>query len=229
MISSGWFWAEVALSISGGLIVWYGLRIEKRAERKLSPADLSPEVFQDGILTLKRELERGWRILMTGIVVEVVAAFGITVLSGLEVAALNDEAAKARLRVAELETKLRHRQIRSEDRQKFVALLANAPKGKVEVTFSMGAGDEIADYAEQIRRMIGAAGYDVGRACGFVQAPIPKVMGIGVWNATNQPPFAGQMQAALKAIGIDTIGYVNSRLRTNQVQVFVGGKADGGP
>ncbi len=110
VISSVWFWIDVLLATSGGLVVYWGLKIEKEAERLLVPADFKPDIFEDVIAPYKAKIERGWRILMTGIVMEVVAALILSVISGLEIASANDQAAKAtervstnELRVAELE------------------------------------------------------------------------------------------------------------------------------
>jgi hypothetical protein len=95
LISSPWFWADIVLSMVGGIIVWWGLRVEKEAEKFLPPEDFKPGLFDDIIKRQKREVERGWRILMTGIVFEVVAAFGISIISGIEMANLEDEASQA--------------------------------------------------------------------------------------------------------------------------------------
>jgi hypothetical protein len=96
LLSSPWFLGDVLLSVSGGLIVWWGLRVEKKAEKLLPPNDFKPDLYDDIIKKQKREVERGWRILMAGIIFEVVAAFGISIISGIEIADLNDEASSAK-------------------------------------------------------------------------------------------------------------------------------------
>jgi hypothetical protein len=95
LISSPWFWASLALSGLGGVIVAWGLRVEKLAERKLPPSDFKTDIFEDVAEEAKRGIERGWKILMTGIIFEVVAAFAISIISGLEVANLTLEARQA--------------------------------------------------------------------------------------------------------------------------------------
>ena len=95
LVFSPWFWADIILSVTGGLIVFWGLVIEKRAEKYSPPADFKPDIFADIADAQKAELERGWRILMLGIVFEVVAALGISVISSLEIADLTDKAEQA--------------------------------------------------------------------------------------------------------------------------------------
>src|ERR1022692_1180609 len=103
LLSSPWFWADVVLSITGGILVYWGLWIEKRAEKRIPPSDFKEDIFEDVIKAEKSELERGWRILMLGIAIEVVAALGISVISGLEVADLTDKSAAANLEAKQAE------------------------------------------------------------------------------------------------------------------------------
>lgn len=104
LISSPLFWVDVALAVSGGIVVWWGLKIEKEAEKLLIPSDFKPDIFSDIVEPYKAKIERGWRILMIGIVMEVVAAFLISVISGLEIADLTDKAGKANERAALIES-----------------------------------------------------------------------------------------------------------------------------
>ena len=104
LIASPWFWLDVLLSVSGGALVWWGLRIEKKAENLLPPENFKPDIFFDIVKRQKSELERGWRILMLGIVVEVVAALGVSIISNLESVDLKDRVAKANERVANIES-----------------------------------------------------------------------------------------------------------------------------
>ncbi len=66
--------------------------MEKAAEKKEYFG-----AFTDDVKLLKLKAQRGWRLLMIGIVVEVVAALGISVISGLEIADLTDKSAAANL------------------------------------------------------------------------------------------------------------------------------------
>jgi len=95
LVSSPWFWVDILLSVTGGIVVYWGLLIEKRAEKYIPPESFKPDIFEDVVAAQKSELQRGWRILMTGIILEVVAALGISIISGLEVADLKDKTAAA--------------------------------------------------------------------------------------------------------------------------------------
>lgn len=82
----------------------WGLSIEKKAEKLLPPQDFKPDIFDSIIEAQKKEVERGWRILMVGVVVEVVAALGISIISGLEIADLSEKTAAAHLEAKQAET-----------------------------------------------------------------------------------------------------------------------------
>jgi hypothetical protein len=120
LLSSPWFWLDVAFSISGGLVVWRGLIIENRAEKLMPEDDEKHNIFEKIIERQRKEIKRGWRILMTGIIMEVIAALAVSVISGLQNAELtdkaelaqkvaaqsNERAAKFALAAAKLETQL---------------------------------------------------------------------------------------------------------------------------
>lgn len=84
--------------------MYWGLAVEKKAEKLLPPDDFKPDLFADIIKRQKHEVERGWRILMIGIVFEVVAALGISIISGLDVAGLGEKAAAANFEAKVAET-----------------------------------------------------------------------------------------------------------------------------
>jgi hypothetical protein len=95
LISSPWFLLELILASIGGLVVFWGLWIEKRAEALLPPETFKKDIFGDIVAKYKAEMERGWRWLMVGIAIEVLCALAMTMLSGLEVANSNERAANA--------------------------------------------------------------------------------------------------------------------------------------
>ncbi len=139
-----------------------------------------------------------------------------------------EKLAAANSKVAELEAKTAQRTIKPVDREKFIQLLKIAPKGRVQVQINGSCGEEITTYATEIGEMIASAGYDTprGNALAF-DAPVYKGVFIIVANATNQPPFSGPIQNALKAIGIDAQGHISgpkAGLDEDQVRIYVGGK-----
>jgi hypothetical protein len=269
LIESPWFWADVVLSVIGGLLVYWGLLIEKESEKYIPPADFKRDIFDDIVKAQKSKLDRGWRILMAGIIIEVVAALLISIISGLEMASLNDKAEQASERAANTEsnnlvlqarvlvltaqmqemtnslavvgktandtrdllgqsnttavlseTKIvlaeaskvatdvrsivansnlvslkiasADRIITTEKSEKFIKLLQNVPRGPVTVFINGNSGGEVQNYAEQIRVMIGSAGYDVGKMCamGWGSGQIPKGIFIVVKSVNFHPPYA---------------------------------------
>jgi hypothetical protein len=50
MLQSPWFWIDVILSISGGVIVWWGLKVERDAETLIPPDSFKPDIFNDIII-----------------------------------------------------------------------------------------------------------------------------------------------------------------------------------
>jgi hypothetical protein len=154
LISSPWFWADFVLSVIGGGLVFWGLKIEKDAEKKENL-----DVFVDEVRARKLKSERGWRILMTGIVVEVVAALGISVISSLEIADLNDKTAASYLEAKEagtnaaasyLEAKLAETNAAASNERAAVAERDAAQANELAAKFDADRV-EIAKQAEEIK------------------------------------------------------------------------------
>jgi hypothetical protein len=134
-----------------------------------------------------------------------------------------------RKHIEELENeaaKNKPRTLTAQDQERFINLMQNVPKGRVSVCVNMTCGEEIQNYAGQIKEMIGKAGYDVGRGLAMTQptGQVPKGIGIGLKDFNKQPSFAGQLQQSLKQINIVALPYVDSRIDENTVSVFVGAK-----
>lgn len=130
-------------------------------------------------------------------------------------------------RVLELEARMQDRTITAGDRDKFINLLKDIPRGIVECYVDGNSDAETQNYAEDIRQMIKSAGYDVSALFhsgipGFGSPSFPKGIVIGCESATNQAPFAGPIQRAFKAIGIDAIGNVGEPTGTNTIRIYVG-------
>jgi hypothetical protein len=81
LISSPWFWVDAFFSIVGGIIVWYGLVLEKSSE---IPERF--EAFTEQEKTRRSTANKGAMLVRVGIIVEVISALGISVLSGLQMA-----------------------------------------------------------------------------------------------------------------------------------------------
>jgi hypothetical protein len=179
LISSPLFWLDIALSVSGGVLVYWGLRIEKNAEKQLPPEDFSEHVFRDVIDKQRGEIERGWRILMTGIVIEVVAALAVSVISGLEMAEANErskvagrQAAEAvaqtktlestnlalRVKLVELELRMQPRIITPEKLTNFIFLTQKLKKVPVKILTGF-KDDESEGFAAHLRQMLNEAGF----------------------------------------------------------------------
>lgn len=95
LISSPWFWVDVFFGTIGALIVVKGLTLESRAEKLEIPEDFKPDLFQDIINRQKALLRRGEKLVLIGCLIEAIASFVLSIISGLEIADLNDNAARA--------------------------------------------------------------------------------------------------------------------------------------
>jgi hypothetical protein len=114
------------------------------------------------------------------------------------------------------------RRIKTEDRLKFIQLLKNVPnKGKVGVFITEGCGDETTKYAQDIREMVVAAGFDSGNHCGVKTGPLLSGIYICVHSHDAQPPFSGPIQKAFYAIGISAIGQYSADVPTNTMRIYV--------
>jgi hypothetical protein len=114
------------------------------------------------------------------------------------------------------------RTIKTEDRLKFIQLLKNVTnKGEVGVFITDGCGDETTKYAQNIRDMIVAAGFDSGKHCGVQTGPLLSGIYICVHSQDTQPPFSGPIQKALYAIGISTTGQYLADVPPKTVRIYV--------
>ena len=243
LASSPWFWVDMALSVTGGIIVYWGLAVEKKAEKLLPPENFKPaaDLYADIIQTQKSELERGWRLLMTGIVFEVVAAFGISIISGLEIAEATErterlEAANLLLRsnVVALETKLQDRKLTSSQSFKLLECLRASPKGYVwvasDTTADPTAMKECREYAQQIAGVMTAAGFEYTKNGSLSLASIgtPGVV-LLVSDAIAPPPHVTFIQQCFRENGIfpadiQSSRFVNEFGETNVLLIFVSTK-----
>jgi uncharacterized protein YacL (UPF0231 family) len=122
-------------------------------------------------------------------------------------------------------SKLEERTITSENREKFISLLKNVPKGKITVRIHNVDGGDTPSYANAILDLCSEAGFDCGHvASSFDAPPSPKGVTIVVPSATNTPPFARAVQDAFKAIGVDANGAYSKMPFDAQFTIMVGSK-----
>jgi hypothetical protein len=128
----------------------------------------------------------------------------------------------------EIDAKTQQRIITPENREQFVALLKDAPKGNVGIFIDANGGEEISTYANMIRDELGSAGYDTGRNLGISWGgKIHNGVFIELKNTNAIPTFFWPIHDALEAIGIKTTPAQNPDDRTlheNEVRIVVGRK-----
>jgi hypothetical protein len=126
---------------------------------------------------------------------------------------------------SELAEKQRFRAIIPEQRKQFANFLAPARKGRVRITVTAG-NNEAFDFATQVRDMVREAGYTTPDLMDSFQlfGPPPIGIVIRVKSETEQAPFAGDMQRAFNAIGIDAPGDKDASLDADTVLLQIGTK-----
>ena len=110
----------------------------------------------------------------------------------------------ASAQVKQLEEKQRQRVITAAQKAAFITATAHTPKGPIAVEILLG-GPECLAYADQIREMVAAAGFESGAKVGQGLAGPPSAQGIIMWarDGSKLPPFTGDVLNALVAIGLD--------------------------
>lgn len=121
-----------------------------------------------------------------------------------------------------------HRSITQDQVNKFIAFTKEAPKGPITIHVYYN-DSEPSNYARQIRNMLNDAGYTLGSHSGFKTALTPPKntefgQFLGVKNINKAPKFAGHVQKALEAIGIDAKGLDGKFIPDGELWIFVGMK-----
>ena len=129
-----------------------------------------------------------------------------------------DQAAQ---RARALEQQLHTRVITPAQRAKFIDALEFSPKGKVSVNVTAGVDAGTIAYAEQIREMIAAAGFDAGAV---VNVGTTKQIPAGLFMIVSdlKHPFAGALQQAFSQIEVHATGLVDEAVPGEEVRVEVG-------
>jgi hypothetical protein len=163
LIASPSFWVFLVVNVFGGSVVALGLWGEGHAERKVFPeipGDLVPHLTESKERKrCKRFFER---LVLFGVVFEVIAAVVTTVVSSIEVAQLNREAADTRaeaeqLRKAniELNARLNPRRITAEQLNNFKFLTEDIPK--IPIKIATVSASEPMTFAHDLREMFSFA------------------------------------------------------------------------
>jgi mannitol-specific phosphotransferase system IIBC component len=124
-----------------------------------------------------------------------------------DVAVAKTKQAEAERTLLEIQQRFTPRTLIGEQRDKFVAQLADSPKGKVEISVTTG-DPEAYTFAAQLWNALKDAGFDVGtQVVSFTMfGPPPVGVILGVKDKDKQPPYGGEIQKALKSVGIDAGG-----------------------
>ena len=131
-----------------------------------------------------------------------VTVIGLERIGTLQEKRIEKEIEVAHEETAQLRSKMQPRSISPEQSEKFTSFLRNAPKGEVMIVMPINSGEESQDYANQIAKMIRSAGFNPIAVSDMSNPEIPRGIVLVASNSTN-PPYAGAIQQALKAIGID--------------------------
>lgn len=144
-------------------------------------------------------------ILILGLVVEMFEAVqmdGQLTETKKEAAIASERAAKAELDLEKIKERYRHRVITLEQRAKFLAAVADAPKGPVTIKVSVN-GDDTMALALSLRILLNEAGYDTGTEkdiTPFLSANEARTYDVEavVKNVRRQPAFAVRLLRALE-------------------------------
>jgi len=121
------------------------------------------------------------------------------------------------------------RQLTQDQRAKFIAALANVPKGKIGVAYSSPQPETI-QFVAPIRSLLSEAGFSVPEnseyALGYVVTTVPPPWRVGLISGSEHPPaFTLPLQRAFREIGLDAIGIDGRQIaQPNEVKVYVGSK-----
>lgn len=129
-------------------------------------------------------------------------------------AILEKDAAESRLELVKLQQKLAWRAITPEQSEKFSALLAQSPKGRITMSY-LTASEEVVTFAAQLAKLLRSAGYDAPESLDKMSAMMPfggAMVGVTLCIKDENSLSALHLQQALTAIGVEAPG----RLQPNQ-------------
>jgi hypothetical protein len=239
LLSTPEFWAFLLINSIGGSAVAIGLWGEGWAEKRKFqevPGDLVPHI-SEGIR--RRKCKRFFeRLLLGGVVFEVIAAVVTTVYSSIEVARSQERTANVeresevlrsnnlllRSHLAVLELKVQPRTIAPEQKRMVVELLKNCPKGPVTVGAS-GSDTEAFLFMMQIADVLTESGFKVEKDLPLVGGPIAVGVYYEVQNNNPAPDHAQAISAAFAKAGFQISEVrTNSGLPKGHFVIWVGSK-----
>ena len=88
----------------------------------------------------------------------------------------------------------------------------------------MTADPETIQYANQIRDMVAAAGFNTEGmvTLGILTGPVPVGVALTIRDPSAAPLFAGPVQRAFDRIGVRLDGFVDPSVPADKVRVLIG-------
>lgn len=117
-------------------------------------------------------------------------------------------------------------QFSAQQRDRFIAALTDAVKGKVAVEYIRSDERRAYPFAMEMKRILDASGYDVwGHVPGFEQAGSAPLVGVGIIIKDKQSDIVGGfLQRAFKQAGIEAVGMrrTNNNYEDDRAIIWIG-------
>jgi hypothetical protein len=140
----------------------------------------------------------------------------------IELAKQREQTAIAQRALLELQEKLKPRVLSAAQRDQLIRLLAQSPRGPVEV-FQVEGDREAFEYAEQIANTLHSAGWDTVSRSTLLGTSLRGIC-IAVHDAKSAPPYAATLQHSFAAVGLELPGIEQEVLSEAAVRIIVGTK-----
>ncbi len=150
-------------------------------------------------------------------------AQGALAQSEAALAALRDELREAREQARRAVAHATDRRITATQRHRFLTASEPRPKGPVGITIIEGDA-EVKDYAEQLRDLLIAAGYDVSDEFGTINLHGTSLMGlrVGAFSKESAPPHALPLAGSFIDSDIPAVPVINQQVAPGRVDLTVG-------
>ena len=134
-----------------------------------------------------------------------------------------ETAAQASTQAEASQRAVQPRVLTSEQKSKLTSLLAAGQKGSADVVAVLGDGEAVA-FAREFEGILKAAGWKTKGVSQAIFTGNPVGLTLVVRSTDSAPPYAGQLQRALAAIGLEAFGSIDSRYPANALRLIVGHK-----